>query len=847
MKRLTLLLLFGIILSLSMVNAAWSDTLNSNLLAYWTFNETTGNIIDRYDFNNNFTQFLGSYNRNSNGIIGGSDQYSADSGVLNMTQMVGINSSKVGTISFWINSTAIGNNLQYAVSTFQGTSSFTFEFDNRTGLGSRMMFTFGSDWQVTTLNGSLSMLINNWTHIALVQDGSYPVIYVNGKNYTGYYLNKADTTTWLDDLNLGFLGLGYLPGGYTRLNVSFDEMGIWNRSLSASEIETLYNSGNGITYSPTTFTINLNLPTDNSAIDSTNYTFNSSLDPKGENLVNATIEIWYSNGTLFNSTTNIITGTTENHTLWTINNFTLGDNMTWNVFGCTSSQCKYSGRNFTFLTASILEDYPTTLVEGQGTTMSMNITFSNINTDILAILTWNNTNYAPVKNVIGNNKVVFSSTFVVPTGIGNSTGRLVDHYWRYYLPDGSLNKTTTAKTQQVYTFGIDDCTTQTELLLNYTLYDEDTLALLNISQNTSIEVEVIITSIADPTKQISFNQTYNDTNNALICVNSNAINSSGYRIDSQAKYYSENYVTEFYNIQNSTLSNVNYPQHIKLYDLLTTKSQEFLITFKDDTLRPTADALITITRKYIGEGLFRTVEAPLTNTDGQALVHLVLSNEVYTIQISKNGILLATFDNIIPFCDNVATGDCKLNLNAFSTGIEPEDYLIKGNMSYYMYFDESTKTVSTIFSSIDSSIITVGMNVTLYDNYGNTTICTDILTSSSGTLTCIIPSTYGNSTIFVELYKNGNFINSAFYTIKTNVTEAFGLTGYLFLLLLYITIPMMMITTGIGIVIGAIIGLIFAALLNLYEGGGFIGIGSTLLWFIIAGGILIWKINQRNQ
>ena len=64
------------------------------------------------------------------------------------------------------------------------------------------------------------------------------------------------------------------------------------------------------------------------------------------------------------------------------------------------------------------------------------------------------------------------------------------------------------------------------------------------------------------------------------------------------------------------------------------------------------------------------------------------------------------------------------------------------------------------------------------------------------------------------------------------------------LLILYITVPMMFITEKIGVVIGAILGLVMAGLLNLYEGGGLLGLGATIIWFIVAGGIIIWKINK---
>lgn len=44
-----------------------------------------------------------------------------------------------------------------------------------------------------------------------------------------------------------------------------------------------------------------------------------------------------------------------------------------------------------------------------------------------------------------------------------------------------------------------------------------------------------------------------------------------------------------------------------------------------------------------------------------------------------------------------------------------------------------------------------------------------------------------------------------------------------------------------------IVGLIFAGSLALLDLGGFIGVASAFLWFIIAAIILIWKASRRGD
>ena len=109
-----------------------------------------------------------------------------------------------------------------------------------------------------------------------------------------------------------------------------------------------------------------------------------------------------------------------------------------------------------------------------------------------------------------------------------------------------------------------------------------------------------------------------------------------------------------------------------------------------------------------------------------------------------------------------------------------------------------------------------------------------------------ITNNFGNATSLSILTKDGIIVNSAVYSIKSSVNDLFGGTGYLFLLLLYMTLPLMLITTGVGMIIAAIMGLIFGTLLNLFNTSNIIGVGSTIMWFIIAGGIIAWKVVKRE-
>jgi hypothetical protein len=63
----------------------------------------------------------------------------------------------------------------------------------------------------------------------------------NGAFVAVAYAGGPDTTT-------SNPSVGGQPGGAAPMGGVIDEVGIWKRALSASEITTLYNSGSGTTY-----------------------------------------------------------------------------------------------------------------------------------------------------------------------------------------------------------------------------------------------------------------------------------------------------------------------------------------------------------------------------------------------------------------------------------------------------------------------------------------------------------------------------------------------------------------------------------------------------------------------
>jgi hypothetical protein len=491
--------------------------------------------------------------------------------------------------------------------------------------------------------------------------------------------------------------------------------------------------------------------------------------------------------------------------------------------------------------------YNNQTTEGNVEIFKVNVSYdSSYYPNMIGRLIYNGTSYTGIQTGSGVN-TVFTRTINIPSV---TTDTNVTFYWRFDMIHNSTSTdyhNSTSHNQTIYNIGIGDCNaTYTYPLINLTMKDEDSRTDLNgATQNTSLEANINIYTLDRAINILSLSSNYSKVNPVSICIN-NPLTTSYYSMDATFKYLADDYVTEYYNIQNLTISSSNIPQLISLYDLLITNSQEFLIIYKDADLTPQGDVLIEITRQYLPIGQFLVVEIPKTDIDGRTIGHFVLNDEIYTIYVKKDGVLLGVWNNVRAFCSNIATGDCRINLNAAGSHGGIGDYKNYLGVTYSESYDDNTKTYSFSFSTNDGSNKNLSMNVVKNDNYLNDMICHSEIVSSSGTLTCIIPSSYYNNTALVKIYSNGELLTSSSFEITMSKSLIFGSMRYLLAFVLIVTLPLLAISSAPMAVLFFIIGLIGVAGLFLGDFGGYTGAFSVSLWFVIAAIILLYKITRSK-
>ena len=823
--------------------AIWTDSLTNGTVGYWTFDETTGYTAE---------PFIGDY-------VLSTTTGNWTTGIINngLSTVLSNNTNQI-----WNDTFLDGNQTDFSVSMwFKFDSTLDASADAHVGLWgmpsveasvgkSYAYFFLSSGYLEYVIEGvgggtgylrstTTSWTAGTWYHAVFVWSNSDSNVsmHINGttENSTAYI--EAYQTH--DPPNFNFtIGKATTVNSF---NGTIDEVGVWNRSLTLSEISDLYNLGTGI--SPKS-AVTLNSPVDNYNTTNKNITFNCTSTASNEfNISN--ISLYHNEtGTWEVNQTNRTTHRGNSTTLFYVD-FSDYDSIEWSCHSCTNdSSCSFGNNRTVNIRRLVVnsETYSTSTTEGNLETFIANVTTSGlyINT---ATLTYNSTEYMGTLIQEGFEYLI-STTLNVPA---ISTDTNFTFNWTFLMEDDSTI-TSDSHNQSVMALTIGTCSTTNNItILNYTLYDEDNLTKLGgAGFSTIIELDVSIYVKGTLNEILNFSNTFNNTNPAEVCLNVD-LNNSEYRMDTATTYTSKERELEHHYIQNFTLTSNTVHQNISLYNLNSSRSTIFLITYKDTNFLPIENALINIQREYLGDGLFRSVEIGKTDTDGQTIGHFIQNDVVYTLIVSKNGIILSTFDNVVAWCDDVIAENCQINLNQFDTGIPTENWDTYQNLDYTLSFDKDTRVISLIFVTLDGSSSTVTLNTTKSDRWMNETVCSDKLTSSSGTLTCTISDSYGNVSVISRVYMNEELITQANFKIFPDRDDYFGGTGIIFLLILVIILPLMFITSTIGVVIGSIFGIIIAGALMIYTDFSWMGVRSSILWIIIAGIILIWKIQERSK
>jgi len=876
-------------------HARWTANLNTGLDWYYKLDENTGTDVEDSVTGNYNTTFTGSADWTS-GIINSAGEFSAIGEYINNTYTFGESFS----FSAWVYYPS-GSLEVWPV--FTTSDLFNIHIDTNPDQQITMELANPS-WNAGVVN--ITMIDDTWVHFCATYDGSTNErkMYVNG------IIGLSDS---IDNVLTGSRTV-YMQRHNIGSSVNLDEIGMWSRSLSASEVTQLYNSGNGLGYLPKYLSISLNSPEDNFKSNNTQVTFNASVITTSSSLQTENVSLYldgvlnetnssHFNGTYIfkknfaegnynwsifawnNESTNS-TSDTRDFTVDTIpptisitsptntifdyltygTNFTL--NTTINDTNLDTCWYNYNDTNTTFsCTSEVLKSQNLTITDDKIVIVYANDTVGHLSSESFswtydvfdfndytydssiteeslttfsgkfktdldtAYLQYNNTNYSASINSLGNDEYIFSKEVTSPA-VSSDTNVT----WFFWI--NGIN--TTAYNQTVVDIKLDDCSSYTFYIVNYTLVDE--LSQENINNtNSTIESLVILKTISG--EEISqFNKTFNGTATASICSETN-LNSTALRLWEQSRYGSQDHVFEQHNIQNASMTSL--PRKITLRDLPSTSATTFRIAYKSATFLPVPNAVVNIQRKYIGEGIFKTIESPLTDTSGETSASLDLNSVLYRIIVSKDGTTLATFENPAVACDNLLTGDCSIIINERSSVDLIDTYDVINDFSYGLYLNNRTITLSFEIPSGQNKLVNLFVNQSSL--LGNKTSCNQTAFATKGQLQCVVSESLGDVNLIIEISSNGVLIRRATGTILEDRSQYFGTDNIVLTFFLVLSLVLLMISSPITVLIGLLIGLISSSLMLFLNAGTVIGVAPVLTYLIVIIILLITKISRREN
>ncbi len=827
---------------------SWAFWAASDPTTYWRFNEANGatQAIDDLSLNN-LTLLDPTLTGFTPGHLANAWNSSSQAGVPQSLNTTGASQFAFGTsdftIAYWVNGSSSASSGTIMGTNESGVVSTSWSI-TKTSVNNHTFVNTNAGVLATGLNVSN----NTWNRIVWVREGTGSnefKVYVNNRN-TG---NATFSTDISDDITNFTIRSPVGGGAFIQL----DDLQIYNGfAWSVADVEFDWNNETGREANDTSTlsqitNVTLIAPTNGTNISLSTIVFNSTATPLNTNLTNATIRIYNTSTTLFDSESVAVTGNITNVSIFTISNFLLGTYF-WNVEFCgivnnatASTICNIANSNFTFSRLAIINqsvNFSQTTIEGSTESFILNLTFdSSLFSLGSASFIYNNTLNTSIISGTGNNRLVISSIIIpsVATDINKT------FFWNLSFTDlvngGTSIESTTLTNQTVFNIGIDNCDSFTNRILNFTVRDEE---LQTFIFDATIETAV---NIFDQTRQgLVANFSGNFTNPTTICLSLNLTNTTVYSLDTIVRYEKPlEYANEYFNIVNNSLTINSTTQNIILFDLNISDSTEFQLTFTGSDFLPVENALIFVDRQYIAENVFKTVELPKTDSNGQTILHLVRNNVIYNIRVSKDGIILGNFENLVAFCEDFAIGDCKIDLNAASSTEALFNYDSELGITFTTpTFNNNTRLVSFDFLTFDGTAKTVLMNVTRSDIFGNRTICEDTLVSSGGTLSCTVPSNIDDADLLISVFVDGK--QSVFKIIKLELTDL-GVAGYLVWFVMSLSLIMFFSNTKEGILIAVLLGFAGGIGLGIVT-SSLIGLGASGLWLILIVIIGIWKLNK---
>ena len=708
--------------------AVWTESLDVGLVSYYALNQTSGVVIDSVAGVNNGTN-TGS-TRGVPGIINNSFSFDGNDDV-NMGNDTSLNfGSGDFAFSLWVNYSGLQTGIlvmkgatgpggkRYRILLDIGNIQIEID-DDTTGKSVTSASTFGD---------------GVFHHVVGVRDGNNLRLYIDNveetpTNITGYGS--------LDDLINPFTLAKSSHASSVFLTGNLDEIGVWNRSLSSSEVSDLFNGGLGLNFfDRTTTTVTLNSPIDNFATTNQTVIFNGTvISTSADLIVNVSLIL---DGVINETNSSGINNTDYIFTL----TLPFAD-YNWTYESCNNeSQCIIASvRDFSVVT--FIENNVTfneNVLETTSQDFELNISTISSILSISAFLNYNGTRDVSTTVCDGLDCTITNTIDIPLVTSGESENK--SFFWEISAFDGttSVSTNTTTQQQNVTRIHLEECggafTTQA---MNFTAHDEQNLSRIDPFLFAATFDQWL--GSGSVKRQNNFSQL--STSDETLCI---LPDDETFFIDDIIEYDEAGnqslYTLRNYFFQNDTINNVSVDTFLFL--LLASDSTSFILKVQDDSLLPLANHLIEINRFYPGTNEFRIVQIARTDDLGKSVGFFETEIVDYKFLITFNNVtLLETgLQKVIP-----ETSPFTLTFNVGDPLGEPwktQDEITNLNSSLLLNDSGGIITYEYIDTSNNFDLARLFViRQSLVNQTNDTIICNENSSLTSAILTCNVSDTAG--------------------------------------------------------------------------------------------------------
>jgi len=222
-------------------------SLLTSIVGYYKFDENSGTSVGDATGVGNSGTFSGTTPYYKTGKINAGGNFNGSDTNVTFTSVSSQNSLSQLTVSVWVNIAGNGlNGLGRIIQKLNASNGY-FQINMES---STTTIVFSASWATTVGIWRYTAPSQNvWHHIAVTYDGSsvnnVPTFYIDNASQSLASSQTPAGSRTTDDTNM-YIGN---RGDTTRtFNGTIDEIGLWSRLLSSSEISQLYNGGNGLQY-----------------------------------------------------------------------------------------------------------------------------------------------------------------------------------------------------------------------------------------------------------------------------------------------------------------------------------------------------------------------------------------------------------------------------------------------------------------------------------------------------------------------------------------------------------------------------------------------------------------------